>query len=79
MFADVETPSSFIGPVVEPVDLAKEMIKLIDAGESGEISLPLYAQYVEWLGVLPVAFQKMARWMSGVDIAMERVRGKKRQ
>lgn len=71
LFAGVETPSPFFGPVVEPVELAREIVRVIDAGESGEISMPFYARYVEWLAVLPVSLQRMARWMSGVDNAMQ--------
>lgn len=74
LFAGVETPSSFFGPVVEPVELAKEIVRMIDAGESGEISMPLYARWIEWMNVLPVSLQRLARRISGVDKAMERLR-----
>lgn len=71
LFRGMETPSTFFGPVVEPVELAREIVKKIDAGQSGEISLPLYAKYIEWLHVLPASLQKVARHLAGVDRAME--------
>lgn len=72
LFAGVESPSSFFGPIVEPVELAKEIVRMIDAGESGEISMPFYARCIDWLHVLPPGLQRAARWMSGVDSAMEK-------
>jgi NAD(P)-dependent dehydrogenase (short-subunit alcohol dehydrogenase family) len=71
LFAGVKTPSSFLGPVVEPVELAREIVSMIDSGESGQISTPLYARWIEWLHVLPVSLQRLARNLSGVDRAME--------
>ena len=71
LFAGVQTPSSFLGPVVEPVELAREIVRMIDAGESGEISMPLYARWVDWLGVLLAGLQKIVRSIAGVDRAME--------
>lgn len=70
MFARVRTPSSFFAPVVAPVDVAKEIIKMVDRGESGEIAVPLYARWIGWLGVLPVGVQSIVRAWSGVDAAM---------
>ena len=71
LFAGVHTPSSFLGPVIEPVELARDIVRMIDDGVSGEISTPLYAQCIDWLHVLPVALQKLARSLAGVDRAME--------
>jgi len=73
LFAGLQTPSAFLAPVVEPIDLAKEVIKIVDAGDSGEISLPLYAQWIPWLNVLPAGLQRMVRAMSGLDSAMEKM------
>lgn len=71
LFSGVQTPSSFFGPVVEPVELAREIVRMIDSGESGEISMPLYARWIDWLHVLPVSLQKLGRSLSGMDRAME--------
>ncbi|RMY23995.1 hypothetical protein D0867_01677 [Hortaea werneckii] len=71
LFSGVKTPSSFFGPVVEPVELAREIVRMVDAGESGNISMPLYARWIEWLHVLPSGLQRVARQMAGIDNAME--------
>ncbi|USW53589.1 Putative short-chain dehydrogenase/reductase SDR, NAD(P)-binding domain superfamily [Septoria linicola] len=70
LFADLETPSNFFGPVVETVELAKAIVQKIDAGESGEVSLPFYTRWIEWNHVLPATAQKVLRLISGIDRAM---------
>ena len=70
MFMGVDTPSGFLAPVVEPVELAREIVRMIDAGESGHISMPLYARWVQWMHVLPFGIQAVLRRMSGVDSAL---------
>ena len=70
MFDGVETPSSFFGPVVEPLDLVKKIVDMVLGGYSGELSVPAYARYIKWYGVLPASLQSVVRWMSGVDKAM---------
>lgn len=76
LFAGVQTPSSFLGPVVEAPELAREIVRVLDEGVSGEISLPLYAKWVGVLQVLPFSLQRVARWASGVDTAMEGFRAR---
>lgn len=71
LFAGVQSPSSFIAPVVEPVDVAKEIISAIDLGLSDHIAMPLYARWIDWYNVLPVGLQKIARKISGVDKGMQ--------
>ncbi|OCK77745.1 NAD(P)-binding protein [Lepidopterella palustris CBS 459.81] len=70
MFSGVKTPSNFFAPIVGPVDVAKEIIRMVDRGESGEIAVPLYARWIRLLGVMPVGLQSMIRAWSGVDRAM---------
>ncbi|CAK4032538.1 short-chain dehydrogenase reductase family [Lecanosticta acicola] len=77
LFAEVETPSNFMGPLVEPVELAREIVKIVDAGESGEVGLPFYTRYVDWAAVLPVGLERLVRWISGMDRAMEKVHAKR--
>lgn len=72
LFAGVQTPSTFLGPVLEPVEVAKEIIAAIDAGVSGELAMPLYARWVPLLGALPVGLQRIVRAFAGLDKAMER-------
>lgn len=71
MFASISSPSTFFGPVVEPVHLARAIVQQIERGASGEIALPLYARYIEIVAILPVGVQRMVRWLSGVDLAMK--------
>ena len=71
MFNSIETPNNFFGPVVEGVELAKAIVATVYEGRSGVIALPLYAGYIEWMGILPYGLQRIARWVSGVDRAME--------
>lgn len=71
LFAGVKTPSTFLGPVVEPVELARDIVRMIDAGESGHIAAPLYARWINWLHVMPAGLQRVVRYVSGMDKAME--------
>lgn len=75
LFADVKVPwyARFLGPVVEPVELAREIVTLVDEGVGGEVSLPVYAGWIEWVFVLPKGVQRGLRWVAGVDAAMEGV------
>ncbi|KAJ4307008.1 hypothetical protein N0V88_000382 [Collariella sp. IMI 366227] len=70
LFAGVRTPSSFLAPVVEPVDVAKEVIAAIDGGRGGAIGMPLYARWMDWFNVLPGGAQVVVRRLAGVDTAM---------
>lgn len=71
LFAGLAPPSPFFGPVVEPVELARAIVRVVDAGASAEIALPLYARWIAWMGVLPPGLRRVARWASGVDAAMQ--------
>lgn len=71
LFHGVRTPSSFLAPVVEPVEVAKEVIAAIDGGRAAHISTPLYARMMDWYNVLPLGLQAVARRLAGVDTAME--------
>jgi short-subunit dehydrogenase len=77
MFSTLKSPSDFFGPVVQAKDLAREIVDMIGQGRDGVICMPVYAWLIEWLGVLPVSMQRVARWVSGVDGAM-RTFGSKR-
>ncbi|KAI9791192.1 MAG: hypothetical protein M1816_004184 [Peltula sp. TS41687] len=79
LFAGVTTPSNFLGPVLEPVDVAKEIIGAIDAGTSGELAMPLYARWVPLLNVLPVGVQRLVRVASGLDKAMQSFVGRSKE
>ncbi len=70
LFAGVKTPSNFFAPIIEPVEVAKEVIKAIDEGSSADLAMPFYSRWINWLNVLPVGIQRILRWASGVDTAM---------
>lgn len=70
MFAGVKTPSQFFGPVVEPIDVAKEIIRAVDNGQSAIIAAPLYARWIGLYGAMPYGVQTILRRLSGVDNAM---------
>ncbi len=77
LFYGVQTPNSFLAPVVEPVDVAKEIIKAIDNGMAQHISMPLYARWMGWYNVLPIGVQPIVRRLAGVDTAMKSFIGRK--
>lgn len=70
MFGGMITPSNFLAPVLDPIDLAKAIVEKIDSGWSGEIALPCYAQWIQLMNILPMGLQRVARYMAGVDKAM---------
>lgn len=70
LFARVRTPSAFLAPVVEPTALAREIVGVLDRGESGEVRVPLYAAWAPALAGLPAGLQAVLRQWSGMDRAM---------
>lgn len=72
MFAGLQTPSNFLAPVVTPAEIGKDIIRLLEKGESGEVALPLYSRYIQVLGVLPVGIQHVVRRLSGLDVAISK-------
>ncbi|RFU29101.1 hypothetical protein B7463_g7232, partial [Scytalidium lignicola] len=76
LFNGVRTPSSFFAPVIEPVDVAKEVIAAIDSGSSANLAMPLYARWVDWMNVMPVGVQTILRKLCGVDTAMKNFVGR---
>ncbi|KAA8914480.1 hypothetical protein FN846DRAFT_1018309 [Sphaerosporella brunnea] len=75
LFNGVKTPSFFWAPVLEPVDVAKEVIAAIDEGKGGEIAMPLFSQWAAVFWILPSSARKALRKLSGIDTAMEGFRG----
>ena len=70
LFEGVDTPSNFFAPVLEPVDIAKEIIAAVDAGKGGVLAMPSYSRWIGLVKVLPVSMQRVLRWWSGCDEAM---------
>jgi short-subunit dehydrogenase len=71
LFAGVKTPNAFFAPVLEPVDVARDIVAAIDEGRSGEVACPFYVRWIPVMRVLPVSLQALARWLSGADRGME--------
>lgn len=76
LFNGVQTPNGFFGPVLEAVDVAKEVIAAIDSGSSSVVAIPLYARWIDWMNVAPVGVQAILRKLSGIDSAMKTFRGR---
>ncbi|CZR58177.1 probable short-chain dehydrogenase/reductase 3 [Phialocephala subalpina] len=76
LFNGVESPNGFFAPVLEPVDVAKEVIAAIDGGSSTVLAMPLYARWIDWLNVMPVGVQAILRKIAGVDTAMKGFAGR---
>lgn len=70
LFRGVRTPNAFVAPVVEPVDVAKEIVAAVDGGTSTDVAMPLYARWVDWYAVLPAGMQVLVRRIAGVDQGM---------
>ncbi|CAG8898287.1 unnamed protein product [Penicillium egyptiacum] len=74
LFDWVRAPNNFFAPVLEPVEVAREMVAAIDSGRGGVIRLPIYAKLVNWYAVLPATVQRLARYLSGIDAAVTQSR-----
>ena len=70
LFGQIKTPSNFFAPVLEPVQVAQEIVSAIDSGRGGVIRLPAFAALVSWYAVLPAGMQRIARYLSGIDVAV---------
>ncbi len=76
LFYGVQTPNSFFAPVVEPVEVAKEIVAAIDNGKGATMGMPMYARWIDWYSVLPAGVQVIARKISGVDSGMKKFIGR---
>ncbi|EFQ98241.1 hypothetical protein MGYG_01276 [Nannizzia gypsea CBS 118893] len=70
LFEGLETPNSFWAPVLEPVQVAREIISMIDSGDGGVIRMPAYASLLGVYAMLPASIERFARYLSGVDSAV---------
>ncbi|KAK1254313.1 hypothetical protein MKX08_008308 [Trichoderma sp. CBMAI-0020] len=77
LFYGVQTPNSFFAPVVEPVDVTKEIVAAIDGGKGVTAAMPFYARWVDVYNMLPVGLQLIARRVAGVDKGMQTFIGRK--
>lgn len=76
MFDGLVSPNRFFAPTLDPVDVAREVIKTIDAGVSAHVAMPLYARWIAWMDVLPVGVQVFLRWVMNTDHGPNGFRGR---
>ncbi|KAK2750932.1 hypothetical protein FQN57_000006 [Myotisia sp. PD_48] len=70
LFDGLDTPNKFWAPILEPVQVAREIISMIDSGNGGVVRMPAYATFVSYYAILPVSIQRLARYLSGIDSAI---------
>ncbi|KAL2055200.1 hypothetical protein ABVK25_004538 [Lepraria finkii] len=58
---------NFLAPVVGAGEVAVKIVEMVDRGDGGVVSLPAYARWIAWMGVLPVGVQRVLREWAGVD------------
>ncbi|KAH8927453.1 retinal short-chain dehydrogenase/reductase [Atractiella rhizophila] len=63
--------ASFFCPIVEPHNVAKEVIQVLDCCESREIYVPFYTGFAWLERGLPSWLRDAARWFTNADKAME--------
>jgi len=69
LFDNIKTPNRFFAPVLEPIQVAYQIVSAIDNGKAGVMRLPAFAKLVNWYAVFPVSIQKLVRYLSGIDKA----------
>lgn len=67
MFEDVTPSNPFFAPLVKHAELAQKIVSRIIPGHSGVMCEPLYANFIPAVRVLPMMFQNLCRWFSGMD------------
>ncbi|EMR09926.1 hypothetical protein PNEG_01685 [Pneumocystis murina B123] len=69
LFQNVKTPSRFLAPVLDPVYVAEKIAKTIINDMGIEIYTPLYCLILPMLRCIPIRFQRIFRYFSGIDKA----------
>ncbi|SCV04823.1 LANO_0G12706g1_1 [Lachancea nothofagi CBS 11611] len=67
MFGGFAPPKEFFAPLVHPEALARQIVEHCRTGTRGEISAPLYANFMGLMRVLPYGVNYYARKLSGID------------
>lgn len=60
---------NFLGPVIGAGQVAVKIVEMIDTGNGGVVSEPVYARWIAWLSVLPAGLQRLAKSWAGMDDA----------
>lgn len=72
LFHGIENPSRFLAPTLSALELAQYIVEKIERGQAGEFALPVYAQYIGFMRILPSSLQLLLRQFSGMDEAVLR-------
>lgn len=67
MFEDVAPSNRFFAPLVKHTELAEKIVSRIIPGHAGVLCEPLYANFIPAVRVMPMMFQHLCRWLSGMD------------
>lgn len=67
MFGDVVPSREFFAPVVNHRKLAQSIVDRVEAGATGVMCVPLYANVLPIMKVMPMLLQRLARWFSKMD------------
>lgn len=60
----------FVAPLLEVNEVAKEIVKVLDAGNSGTIRMPFFTKCIPLYNVLPRGLKSFMRGYSGIDEAI---------
>lgn len=55
---------------MEPVEIGREIVRLVVEGRSGEVSMPLYTRLIGIMDIVPPGMREILRWIAGMDKAM---------
>ncbi|SCU90389.1 LAME_0E08328g1_1 [Lachancea meyersii CBS 8951] len=70
MFGGFVPPQQFFAPLVQPDELARVIVENCRIGARGEISAPLYANFMGLMRVFPYILNHYARRLSGIDSSL---------
>jgi len=78
MFQGVREKMPFFTPALEPIEVVRQIIASMEQRRGrNQIMMPLYANFVPFVSILPAWFQDLARRVSGADRAMDTFVGRR--
>lgn len=73
MFAALQTPNAVLAPVVDTLELAKRVVRVVVRRQAGDVAEPLYARFIPIMRALPSGLQILLRKFAGLDSAAQRL------
>lgn len=67
MFDDVNPSRQFLAPIVDHIQLARDILQAVNKGQCGVLCRPLYGRFLPLVKVLPYSMVKMCRIFSQMD------------